>query len=172
MENITDTKLRVSSSCSNLTEALGKFAVPAFGNPGHRGEVHSSHEGISSFLYLKYSLGQSEHLLSVLSVRTSDQTGPDTSFLHHCLLGDLSSSSWRLTCSVLNTQIRFAHSKKMKDKKVILLSPTSDLCLLYSIITNRLQLSQVPLGLCPTFPDGWSLFPTSQHGTHLHSALP
>lgn len=30
----------VSSSSSNLTEALGKFAVPAFGNPGHRGEGH------------------------------------------------------------------------------------------------------------------------------------
>lgn len=35
----------VSSTSSNLTEALGKLAVPAFGHPGRRSEVHSSHEG-------------------------------------------------------------------------------------------------------------------------------
>lgn len=90
---------------------------------------------VFSFVYLKYSAGcplsqdhrsgSPNHLIPLSSVifHLPPDFWPDL-FLTH--------------------SYRFAYSKKMKDKKVILLSPTSDLCLLCSIITNRLQLSQAP----------------------------
>lgn len=142
----------VGSTSSNLTEALGKFAVPAFGNPDHRWGSFQSWR--TSSLSLSEVFPRTVRASAGCPLSQDHRSGrPDHLISLSSVIFHLPPDFW--PALFLTHSYRFAYSKKTKDKKVILLSPTSDLCLLCSLITNRLQLSQAAsqmAGVCFPLP--------------------